>query len=377
MKLIDFQIKNYKVIDDTRSIKVDPCVTALVGKNESGKTAVLKALWKTHNVADATFDKLYDYPRDRYAKERKGTQQVTVLTFELSPEEADGLVASASQPPATKPKHVTYTTLYKGEDEAAKDIQFDGLEVDGNGATASAAVDAASKALLSQSTEDVEPLRTALRAAHEEIDKEAPLWESATISALDTINDAIANWIDADTSRNDVAIDEREQLRAVLTHAKQGNPVDRARTWFEERLPTFIYFDDYGQLETKIHLPMYLERKAAPDPRTRTQTALFEWSGIDAEEILNLGRPRDGGETEEEVYRRHEKRRALLDSASFTLTGDWIRWWTEKRHRLHFDVDGQDLGCCRKLPCRVQGVSSSKKGTGPCGSRQIYIDHCP
>ena len=68
MKLIDFQIKNYKVIDDTRPIRVDPRVTAFVGKNESGKTAVLKALWKTHNVADATFDKLYDYPRDRYCE---------------------------------------------------------------------------------------------------------------------------------------------------------------------------------------------------------------------------------------------------------------------------------------------------------------------
>ena len=78
MKLIDFQIKNYKVIDGTRPIKVDPRVTALVGKNESGKTAVLKALWKTHNVADATFDKLYDYPRDRYSRERPSTSSMTI-----------------------------------------------------------------------------------------------------------------------------------------------------------------------------------------------------------------------------------------------------------------------------------------------------------
>ena len=45
MKLTNFQIKNYKVILDTKSVKVDPRVTALVGKNESGKTAVLKAMW--------------------------------------------------------------------------------------------------------------------------------------------------------------------------------------------------------------------------------------------------------------------------------------------------------------------------------------------
>ena len=84
MKLINFQIKNYKVIDDTKPVKVDPKVTALVGKNESGKTAVLKAIWKSQNVADVAFDKLYDYPRDRYSRDRKGSQEVTVLEFELT-----------------------------------------------------------------------------------------------------------------------------------------------------------------------------------------------------------------------------------------------------------------------------------------------------
>ena len=238
---------------------------------------------------------------------------------------------------------MTYTTLYRGEDEVAKAIQFDSLNVDATGAMACAVIDALSKLLLSQTTADLDPIRTAVRTAREEIDKDAPLWESATVSALDTLNDAVMNWVNADALRNDAAIDEREQLSAIIAQAKQGNLVDKARTWVEDQLPTFIYFDDYGQLETRIHLPTYIERGANPDPRTRTQTALFEWSGIDVEEILNLGRPRDGGETDEEVHRRHEKRRALLDSASFTLTGDWIRWWTEKRHRLHFDVDGQDL----------------------------------
>jgi len=122
MKLISFQIKNYKVIDDTEAVKVDPRVTALVGKNESGKTAVLKAMWKTRNVADAAFDKLYDYPRDRYSRDRKGTQEVTILEFELSPEEADDLAAQLAQPPATKPKRVTYTTFYDGEDQVRREV---------------------------------------------------------------------------------------------------------------------------------------------------------------------------------------------------------------------------------------------------------------
>lgn len=88
MKLINFQIKNYKVIDDTKPVKADPRVTALVGKNEGGKTAILKAMWKTRNVANAAFNKLYDYPRDRYSRDRKGTQAVTMLGAALGLTEA-------------------------------------------------------------------------------------------------------------------------------------------------------------------------------------------------------------------------------------------------------------------------------------------------
>ena len=129
----------------------------------------------------------------------------------------------------------------------------------------------------------------------------------------------------------------------MLALARQGDPTDAARAWAEENLPVLIYFDDYGQLETRIHLPTYLRSLADTIPRTRTQRALFEWSGLDPQEILNLGVARQNGETDEEVHRRQEKRRALLDSASFALTGDWIEWWTEKRHKLHFDADGEDL----------------------------------
>ena len=62
---------------------------------------------KIQNVADAAFDKLYDYPRDRYSRDRKDTQEVTILEFELTPKEADELVGYFPQPPTTKSKTIT------------------------------------------------------------------------------------------------------------------------------------------------------------------------------------------------------------------------------------------------------------------------------
>ena len=40
----------------------------------SGKTAILKALWKNRNVADAKFDKLYDFQPDCHPARKSGRQ---------------------------------------------------------------------------------------------------------------------------------------------------------------------------------------------------------------------------------------------------------------------------------------------------------------
>src|SRR5690242_17588661 len=115
MRLTRFQILNYKVIDDTKWVPVDLNVTALVGKNEAGKTGIMRAIWKSKNVVNKKFDKLYDYPRKRYAAERKETQPVSRLEFTLfSPEDAD-LASQFLLDPKPSPKTVILTTYYKGD----------------------------------------------------------------------------------------------------------------------------------------------------------------------------------------------------------------------------------------------------------------------
>ena len=131
MRLNSFQIKNYKIIDDTGPVKIDPNVTALVGRNESGKTAIMKALWKSRNVADAKFDKLYDFPRDRYTRERSANQDVTVLEFGLSEQEAIALAELLPGRPGRRPTKITHVTCDQGRNAISSEIIFEslGLEV--------------------------------------------------------------------------------------------------------------------------------------------------------------------------------------------------------------------------------------------------------
>ena len=131
-------------------------------------------------------------------------------------------------------------------------------------------IEALTEAIPGQSTEDDDSIHTSFATALEQIDESVPFWEQATIQALGSVENDVTTWVNADPAREDVAVSERESLSGMLALARQGDPSDAARAWAEENLPIFIYFDDYGQLETRIHLPTYLRSMADPIPRTRT-----------------------------------------------------------------------------------------------------------
>ena len=106
MKLTQARVINYRSIDDSSWVRVDD-VTALVGKNESGKTAFLQAIRKINSISgeEDTFS-IRDYPRKGYIKYKKIHDQnpceVAQAEFELNAEEiseieanfGDGILAS-------------------------------------------------------------------------------------------------------------------------------------------------------------------------------------------------------------------------------------------------------------------------------------------
>ena len=76
MKLKSVVIRKYKCFSEEQSFAVDPHVTVLVGKNESGKTSVLHALAKSNYFTDDPdfkFEPIIDYPRrEKKAYDRSG-----------------------------------------------------------------------------------------------------------------------------------------------------------------------------------------------------------------------------------------------------------------------------------------------------------------
>src|SRR5712692_687373 len=70
LHLSRFRVRNFRNIDDSGWIPVER-VTAFVGRNESGKTALLKALHKFNPATPEPHNPQREFPRDRYLREFK------------------------------------------------------------------------------------------------------------------------------------------------------------------------------------------------------------------------------------------------------------------------------------------------------------------
>lgn len=73
MKLTHVQIERFKNVVDKQLIEIEDDVTCFIGKNEAGKTTILKALHRLNpaNGTDKNFDLTVEYPRWRLSRDRK------------------------------------------------------------------------------------------------------------------------------------------------------------------------------------------------------------------------------------------------------------------------------------------------------------------
>lgn len=101
MRLIRAEVQNFRSVEDSGKFKLDEHITCLVGKNESGKTALLTALYRLNPIFknDSTkFDPQKDYPRRYladYEERHEGNPPSVVTTWwQLEPLEKEKLTAT-------------------------------------------------------------------------------------------------------------------------------------------------------------------------------------------------------------------------------------------------------------------------------------------
>jgi len=352
-----FQVLNYRNIDDSDWIPLER-VTAFVGRNEAGKTALLKALHKFNPATEEPYNPQREFPRDRFTAEFRdgGEWPVCRVEFELSPDFREELGERLDG--AGIPRKAVLTRYYDGSLEIGYDTEVSDDPLDPGELVRALEGFARGARRLPAPTPDQEPAIQALRTqladwadGHKETARK--LQDLRTERGVDLLeqvrgdSNAYAQPASADL------VEDLQQAVDELRDAAEGLPLpQQLDEAVEAELPVFIYFENYGILDSAVYLPRFLEDLASEpeEARVRTINAMFKHVELSAQEVSDLGRE-EAGELKAagqpvtaEVIARDQQRKELrnvkLNSASIDISRKFSAWFGQRRHKIRYQADG-------------------------------------
>jgi energy-coupling factor transporter ATP-binding protein EcfA2 len=381
MQLKSFRVRNFRSVDDSGVIETDN-VTALIGINESGKSNLLLPLWKLNPAKDGEIKPTADFPRKSYNDFRNMEQKPVFIEATFVPDEelatklaklcsssSDAFREVCIDRDFSNKVHVTFPLAPTMRETARGRIV--------------SLLEAASKEVqtltpLKNEEDAASRARQAVAAAIAGLAKD----ESITRDELEAVQ-ALLPSIDGMAKTS--AIGPRySQLRTDLdvVHdelcAELPNDIDEALKLAWSEVPAFVYYTNYGNLDSEIYLPHVIENMRRGDlgakeqAKVRTLKVLFEFVGLKPEEILELGldfkRPASGREpTETEIAAIAEKKKErsiLLQSASTKLTQEFRSWWRQGEYRFRFEADGDHFRIWVSDDRRPEEVELEGRSTG-------------
>ncbi|MCU0251640.1 MAG: AAA family ATPase [Vicinamibacterales bacterium] len=282
MILESARVENFKCIDDSTEFSIRS-LTALVGKNESGKTALLKALYRINPIlpVDGSFLDT-EYPRRRWAayRQRKASAPDRVVTATWRLEEPDIALVNDLLGPDVLPGYTVDVT--RGYDNRLEwHIDCDERRVVSN----------------------------LMRRGKLESDELRSLWSVATLAELVQTLRAVETPSPAQSAL---------LLEAEERHA--GGPLaGQVAAMLEQRLPRFLYFAEYHRLPGEVSIDELMRRKAANE-LTVVDTiflALLELANTTPEDLQNID--------------QFEYLVAELEAVSQRITRDVMEYWSQDR----------------------------------------------
>lgn len=357
LKAVRYRVQNFRNIDDSKWVPLER-VTAFVGRNESGKTTLLKALHKFNPATPEPYNPQREFPRDRYTREFKDAKDwpVCSVAFGIAEPLSQEIAKLLGGTPA--PNEAICTRYYDGH-----------LTIDFEPPIANKVLEPASliealktfaasvRRLPAPSTdqeEQTQKLRTELAVWasgwQEKLNAHTDLRNKSSATLLSTLRKESEGHAKPQTA--DIVEALQVAVDPALTQAQKPPVTDQISELIKARLPVFIYFENYGILESAIYLPRFLEdlQRTPDDPRIRTVNAMFKHVGLSAQEITELGREQvqqaiaQKQQPTQEMFaqdqQRKEARAIKLNSASLDITHRFNDWYEQRRHTIEYQADG-------------------------------------
>lgn len=301
MKLTGVTVHKYKSYDQQQSFPIDDDITIIVGKNESGKTAILEAIAKTNYFSDDSdfkFNPTHDYPRKEKKKYDKSGEigKAISCTYLLEQEEISEIEKYLGCGVISK-WEFTLTTKYDNS-RMVTHPEFDTnkfLEFIGN--------------KYNLSSENLNILKK--------------------LTSKEEILDAIdGHKLEEDDS-------EKEKLSNALIYIKDNYFTDlnwdnwlAAYLWqrhLKPIMPKFMYFDEYYELPSEINLETISK---SPTQDAKTAKALLELADVDLDDLKSPD--------------SYEDFKAELEATSSEITQHIFKYWKNNTGlRFQFDIENK------------------------------------
>ena len=288
MDLIEFRVTMYKGIIDSGWVDVDR-LTVLVGKNESGKTSLLKALHKLNPYTPDPYQINKEWPRGRQS-DRTEEQVVCRAKFQLSDQEKYALAQIG-----TRVERILDTVEVSRSYAGQLGVDFGEGPFDGKLARN------AKDIILDELTEILdelndqfkrivcECLREALYIISEdritELTELAQKYEALlreAVSSSDSLQQTENNFINR-------YISNLESCVSIFRGASIMQ--SEAYDYIAKQLPTFVYMDDYRAFSGTAALDAVQNRRDNDQltEEDRTFLMILELSGLNLDELVQHG----------------------------------------------------------------------------------------
>lgn len=327
MILKAFRIQMYKSVLDSDWIDV-PQLTVIVGKNESGKTTLLRALHKFNPYKPEPYVREREWPRG-HRRQQKDDQVVCTARFELTATEASELLELTE-------KKVTVTTVEIARDYAGR---FEVLFPDGAfpDTIHPNDVDSACDSLPQIPQSVGEPFnKTAVdcQAEARRIAREGRFSEITALAANHAkLLEQVLSPGPPQRPPEDAYRTQHQAKMQELAQKLPGLPSihSKAHEYIIKRLPTFIYMDDYRSFTGTARLDEVKARKdqGRLTEEDKTLLMILELSGLNLEQEVQKAAQLD-----------REQRQYDLEDAGKTLSREIANRWKQKKYEVQFRADG-------------------------------------
>lgn len=338
MRLEKVEIHDFRSIHNSNEFEVGD-VTCLVGKNEAGKTAILQALYRLNPVISAhgKFDVTFDYPksevedyRQAVEKEKRKPANVVKATFSLDDTDTKPVRAVFGEQVFTSN---TFTATKGYENTFRYTLPIDEAKV-----LKSALKDAKVSKELAHAMSSIETFAALSDFLAKHIATNQAAYDAA-IEAANTATEEKSKTKALQDAKLHTVSDELKALAELSSHIKAAENI-RKYVWQEflsERMPKFLYFDEYYQMKGAVNIEA-LQAREEEDKLTESDYPML---GLIELARLNLASLISPKQTMELINN--------LQGASNHISKQILKYWSQNQHiRLTFDVrpgaSGDPLG---------------------------------